>query len=186
MLHLRKPVTAPGYRKKTLFSSKEEWGRILTDLGKPPTWPRLPMLLENYWATKLCKNSFPQIPTRQYTSKEQLHNQCVPSAYTVKVPAWVGGRGWGGWKYKSWRWERRGLWGHTKAKPYLQGLDEQAEDKFSSAVCPQTEPWRCDPCRPRAARTSRPLPLRNSNPPHKRHHKQEEGRGKSHRWCLGV
>lgn len=31
---------------------------MLTELGKPPTWPRLPMLLENYWTTKLCKNSF--------------------------------------------------------------------------------------------------------------------------------
>lgn len=51
----------------------------------------------------------------------------------------------------------RGLWGQTKVKPYLQGLNEHDEDETQQCtVCLQAEPWKCDLCKPRTARTSGP------------------------------
>lgn len=134
MLHHRERVTAPGSGRKHC-SHVEAWGWILTELGKPPTWPRLPKLLENYWATKLCKNSFQKSHLVSIPPNSIYITNTFPlttgSRFLLEPGVKVGGLAAGlGLKMKE---EKQGYVDKSRSSPTPRAWMSKLRVKFSSS-----------------------------------------------------
>lgn len=104
-------------------------------LGKPPTWPRLPKLLENYWTTKLCKNSFQKFQLASIPPNSTYITNTFPlttgSRFLLKPGVEVGGSAAElGLKMKE---EKEGYGDKSRSSPTPRAWISKLRVKFSSS-----------------------------------------------------